>query len=113
MGATSVTGVGGPGGVEGKNSGAKSYTISASRLVGPRIVAAGSFTMPGSGSKVLNLPLLKTAPFGYSVQCLDNNGVLGITNVSMTTTTTNTVLTFTGGNSNLVSYAIIKNGIAL
>jgi hypothetical protein len=54
MGATSVTGVG-FGSVEGLNAGRKEYTVAASRLIGPRVVACGTVTITANG-------LLTSAP---------------------------------------------------
>lgn len=111
MGATSATGVGN-GSVEGKNAGSKGFTISGSRLIGPRTVAAGVGTLSG-GTLVINLPLLKTAPFGYSVHVTDTSGTATAISAVLTSTTTNSVVTVTGTGTHTISYLVVKNGIAL
>lgn len=60
MGATSVTGVG-HGSVEGLDQGRKEYTVAASRLVGPRVVACDAIALAGT-NVYINLPFLPTVP---------------------------------------------------
>ena len=71
MGATSVTGVG-QGSVEGQNMGSKSWTIGSSRVLGPRVVAAGTVTLSDTTGTVI-LPLFPGVVGNYICMVTDVN----------------------------------------
>lgn len=110
MGATSVTGTG-LGSVEGKNMGSKHYTVGASRILGPRIVAAGKVALT-AGSAVVVLPKLGGDSTDYSVQVTDNSSSAAAASASLAFNAEDVAVTIKGTGTNTVSWAILHNGLA-
>jgi hypothetical protein len=133
MGATSVTGIG-HGSVEGMDSGRKEYTVAASRLIGPRIVACDQVALVG-GTLTINLPFLPTTPneflktvpesptypagsyqpATYAVIATDNTAAAAVKAVLTAATDTAgnayTQLVLTGTGTDLISYMVVKQGL--
>lgn len=107
MGATSVTGVG-QGSVEGQNKGSKHFSIGNSRIIGPRVVMAGTATM-SSGAKTVVLPLLSGAVTDYCVVGANQTAATAF-KITMTFNANDTHLVFAAGTSDVINYAIIKTG---
>lgn len=110
MGATSVTGVSGPGSVRGKQKGSPHDSLGVSRLIGPRVVSAGSATLDGAGTVTIDFPDIGGVAGDYIAIAVSNDPVANAVNVTALTTTSITLL----GNANdPVSYAIIKVGLGV
>lgn len=113
MGASSVTGVG-PGSVEGSNSGSKNWTVGVGRLIGPKVVAADTATLDGSGDASVVLPLLPGAVTDYIVTATDNDtsGATAVT-ASMAFGDNDTTITLKGTAANVIAWSIIKKGLVV
>lgn len=109
MGATSVTGIG-AGSVEGQNKGSKHMSLGTARLIGPRVVAAGTATL-ASGTVTIVLPALP-ATSGYVVLVTDQGGTAAAVAGAITTVAgTSTTLVLKGTGTNTVAWAIVKTGL--
>lgn len=109
MGASSVTGVG-VGSVEGQNKGSKNMTLGTARLIGPRIVAAGTATLV-SGAATVVLPALGSTS-GYVVMVSDASGTAAATSGTLATVAgTSTTLTLAGTGTHLLVWAVVKTGL--
>ena len=73
MGATSVTGVGGLGSVAGISKGSEEMSLGVAKLVGPRVVAAGTATLNGSGVATVNFPPIIDVATNYIGMAVDTN----------------------------------------
>jgi hypothetical protein len=116
MGATSVTGKG-RGSADGSNKGSTHMTLGVSHLVGPRVVAAGAVTL-SSTAFILKLPLpTGGAAADYVCMATDQTGANAV-KVVLSKSSVNAdgsydlVATFTGTSTDVISYAIIKTGVA-
>lgn len=106
MGATSVTGVSGPGAVE-VNKGADSTTLGVGHLIGPRVVAAKTATIGGGGTVAVDFPTLEGVAADYIVVATDTNSTVAAVNVTAFTTSQ---MTLKGTGTHVVNWAIIKVG---
>ncbi len=107
MSATSVTGTG-VGSVEGQNKGSKHFTVGTGRLIGPRVIGAGSATL-STGTVTVTLPALPSGT--YVVMVSDASGTAAATSGTLTNTVgTSCVLTLKGTSSNTVNWVIVKTG---
>jgi hypothetical protein len=111
MGATSVTGVGN-GSVEGVDAGSKHFSVSTTRLVGPRIMAADVATL-SSGTATVKLPLFSGVVGDYVVMISDASGTAAATSATMSFGTNVTTVTLKGTSTNVVNWAVLKQGLAL
>jgi len=111
MGATSVTGVSGPGSAEGKQKGSERMTLGVSKLIGPKVVVAGSITLSGTTGTVLF-----AAPIGsvsdYTVLLTSNSNNFSYVSTGLTAVSSSNDWRFviTGGSGATVNYAVIKTG---
>jgi len=112
MGATSVTGVG-QGSAEGSNKGSERMTLGAEKIIGPRVVYAGSVTTDGSGDATVVLPAFAGVTADYVVLCVEN-GVAAAAAVaaSLAITSNATTITVKGPASSACSVVVIKKGLA-
>lgn len=110
MAASSVTGVG-QGSCEGQNQGSKSYTVGASRVLGPRVVAAGQVALVSTNAVVV-LPLLPGVVADYIVLATDNGAAGVAASAALTFTADSSNITLQGTGSNEVSWAIVRVGVA-
>jgi len=109
MGASSVTGVG-PGSVEGLNQGSKHWTVGVGRLIGPRVVAAGTVTLD-SGAATEVLPKLTGNASEYIVLATDQTAANAVS-ASLANNTNDTTITFAGTTTHVISWAIVKVGLS-
>mgnify|MGYP001289803643 CR=1 FL=1 len=111
MGASSVTGVG-PGSVEGKNQGSKHWTVGVGRLIGPKVMAADSQLLDGSGDATVVLPKLSGVVGDYIVMATDSDtsGATAVT-ASLAFNDNDTTITLKGTADNTVVWSIIKKGL--
>lgn len=108
----SVTGVG-LGSADGGNHGRVGNSLSVSRLIGPRIVAAGTHTMASADGSVV-LPLLPGVVGDYIVLATDSDtsGATAVT-ASLAFSASASTITLKGTSGNVIAYAIVKVGLAL
>lgn len=112
MTATSVTGRG-LGSAVPNNKGSEHTSMGVEKLIGPRVVAADSVLLDGSGDATVVLPLLSGVVGDYIVTATDSDtsGATAVT-ASMAFTTVAT-LTFKGTAANTIVWSIIKKGLAV
>ena len=106
MGATSVTGISGPGTAAGKQRGSEHMSLGVEKLIGLRPFAAGTATLTGSTFAVV-LPTLPGVASDYSVHVTASNS----TAVFVTSLTTGG-FTINGASGQTVYWVVMKNGIA-
>lgn len=111
MGASSVTGVG-PGSAKGANQGSKEMTMGVGRLIGPRIMAADSTTL-SSGAATVVLPALEGVTADYIVLVTTTNSSAAAVSASLVITANATTVTLAGTGAQVLSWAIIKKGLAV
>jgi hypothetical protein len=112
MVATSATGVG-KGSADKKNKGSEHLTISANKIIGPRVVFAKQVTLDGSGDLVVNLPLLSGSASDYIVLATDAGAAAAAAVAAALTFSGGTVLTLKGPASSAVNVLVIKAGLAV
>ena len=108
MGATSVTGVSGPGAVDGLNKGSEHMSLGVNKLIGPRVVAAGHATIGGGGTVDVDIPTLTGSISDYIVMATDTNATVAAVNV---TTFALDGFTLKGTAAHVVNWAVVKVGI--
>jgi hypothetical protein len=108
MGATSVTGVSGPGAVDGLNKGSEHMSLGVNKLIGPRVVAAGTATIGGGGTVAVAIPELTGSTSDYIVMATDTNSTVAAVNV---TAFALTGFTLKGTAAHVVNWAVVKVGI--
>lgn len=108
MGATSVTGVSGPGTAAGRSKGSEHMSLGVEKLIGPRVVAAGSATLNGSGVVTVTFPELAGSASDYIGVAVSTNGTVGAVNVTGLTTTS---IALKGTASHVVNWMVIKAGL--
>lgn len=112
MSATSITGKG-LGSVDKKQKGSEHLSIGANKLIGPRIVAAGTVTLSG-GAATVTLPALNGTTAQFVVMCTTTNGTAHAVSASLVVTAgTSTVITFAGTSTDVLAYTIVKTGLAV
>lgn len=109
MGATSVTGVSGPGSASAYgagNKGSEHMALGVHRLIGPRVVGCGDVVLNASGHALVVFPSL---PGGSSLYC----PFLSSDNATFPYWGNFTVTSFnvTGGNNAEVCWEIVKKGL--
>lgn len=113
MTASSVTGRG-LGSADGKNKGSSHMTLGVGHLIGPRIMIADSVTLDSSGDATVVLPLLSGAVGDYIVTATENGvAAAAAVAVSIAFNANDTTLVFKGPVSTLISYTVVKKGMAL
>lgn len=113
MGASSVTGTG-KGSAVKKQKGSEHMRLGAEKIIGPRVVYAGSVTTDGSGDATVKLPELSGVSGDY-VALVTETGVsaAGATAVSLTITTGATTLVLKGPASTACNILVVKKGLAV
>jgi len=110
MGATSVTGVG-PGSAETTSRGPKERGfVGAEKVLGPRVMSAGTATLSGGALTVI-LPVLAGVAADYVVMAQDSTGANAVS-VTLAINTDDTTLVFAGTASDVIHYCIVKAGLA-
>lgn len=112
MGATSVTGVSGPGSVSGINKGSEHMSLGVERLIGPRVVAAGTKTLTSTTGTVV-IPALSGVVGDYVVMVSANTSahVYVSTAMAAVSDTGDWSFIITGGSGALVNWTIVKTGL--
>lgn len=111
MGATSVTGVG-PGSADGKNKGSEHMSLGVSKLIGPKVSAAGKVTLSGT-TGVVEFPALVGSVSDYVVMVSANSSTLAYVSSALAVagaTADQWTFTATGGSGAVVNWAVIKIG---
>lgn len=111
MTATSVTGMG-LGSADKKQKGSEHLSIGANKLIGPRIVAAGTVTLSG-GAATVTLPALNGTSSQFVVMCTDVTGAHAVSASLVVTAGTSTVITFAGTSTDVLAYTVVKTGLAV
>lgn len=134
MGATSVTGVG-PGSAAGRTKGNEHMSLGVRRIIGPKVIAAGSVAL-SSNVATIQIPVLSATTSDYIVIATAVNastanavavtaftittdtetvpsGNIYPSGQSVTTTSYDAQISFKGaGATDVVNYAVIKTGLA-
>lgn len=112
MGATSVTGVSGPGAVSGLQKGSEHMSIGVNKLIGPKVCAAGKITLTGT-TGVVQFPALAGVVGDYVVMLSANTSthVYVSSALAAVSSTDEWGFTATGGSGAVVNWAVIKTGV--
>jgi hypothetical protein len=112
MGASSVTGISGPGSVAGNQKGSEHMSLGVHKLIGPRVVAAGSETLVGT-TGVVEIPTLPGVVGDYCIQLTGVSTTVPYVSVALaavaSTDTWN--FTITGGSGEVVHWTVVKKGL--
>lgn len=112
MGASSVTGVSGVGSVAGNQKGSEHMSLGVHKLIGPRVVAAGSETLVGTTGTV-EIPALSGAVGDYCIQLTGVSTTVPYVSTALAavadTDTWNFIIT--GGSGQVVHWVVIKKGL--
>jgi hypothetical protein len=111
MGATSVTGVSGPGSVAGNQKGSEHMSLGVAKLIGPKVSAAGKVTLSGT-TGVVEFPALVGAVSDYVVMLSANTSthVYVSTAMAAISSTDQWGFTVTGGSGAVVNWTVVKIG---
>jgi len=111
MGATSVTGVSGPGSVAGKQKGSEHMSLGVAKLIGPKVSAAGKITLAGT-TGVVEFPALVGAVSDYVVMLSATTSDHVFVSVAMAAIvgTDQWGFTVTGGSNAVVNWTVVKVG---
>lgn len=107
MGATSATGVSGVGSVLGNQKGSEHMSLGVEKLIGPRVVAAGSATIGGGGTVVVDFPELAGSASDYIVTASDTHSTVAAVNVTAFDLDS---LTLKGTAAHVINWMIVKVG---
>ena len=112
MGATSVTGVSGPGSVAGIQKGSEHMSLGVNKLIGPKVVAAGLTTL-ATTTGVVQFPALAGVVGDYvvMVSALSNTHCYVSTGLAAVSSTGEWGFTITGGNAANVNWCVVKTGV--
>lgn len=112
MGATSVTGVSGPGSVAGLQKGSEHMSLGIKKLIGPKVAAAGTETLSGT-TGVVEFPELAGAVTDYIVILTSNSATAPYvsTGLAAVASTDTWNFTITAGSGAVVSWAVVKIGL--
>jgi hypothetical protein len=111
MGATSVTGVSGPGSVAGIQKGSEHMSLGVSKLIGPKVAAAGKVTLSGTSGSV-TLPALVGAVTDYLVVLTSNGSTAPYvsTVLAVVADTNDWSFGVTAGSGAVVNWVVVKTG---
>jgi hypothetical protein len=112
MGASSVTGISGPGSVAGNQKGSEHMSLGVNKLIGPRVVAAGSQTLSGTTGTV-EIPALTGVVGDYIVMLtgVSTTEAYISTNLAAVSSTDTWNFTITGGSGEVVNWMVVKKGL--
>jgi hypothetical protein len=89
-------------------------TLGAEKLIGPRIVAADSLTLDGSGDGTVELPVLDGATADYIVIATDAHATAAAAvAAALVVSASATTITFKGPANGPVAFTVIKKGLAI
>lgn len=110
MGATSVTGVSGPGSAAGRSKGSDHMSLGVEKLIGPRVAFAGSVALVG-GTKTLEIPMVTGVTADYVVTATDATAAAAVrVQFSVDANSKIGTLILTGTGTDTINYAIVKVG---
>lgn len=111
MGATSVTGVSGQGSVEGLQKGTERMSLGVKKLIGPKVVAAGTETLSGTTGTV-EIPELTGSVSDYVVVLTSGSATAAYvsTGLAAVADTDTWNFTITAGSGATVSWIVVKTG---
>ncbi len=111
MGASSVTGVSGAGSVAGNQKGSEHMSLGVSKLIGPKVAAAGRVTLSGT-TGVVQFPALVGAVTDYVVMVSANSSTLAYVSSALAAVSGVDQWTFTatGGSGAVVNWTVVKIG---
>jgi hypothetical protein len=111
MGASSVTGVSGPGSVAGRQRGSEHMSLAVSKLIGPRVAAAGRITLSGL-TGVVQFPELVGSINDYVVMVSANSSTLAYVSTALAVVSgvDQWTFTITGGSGAVVNWTVVKVG---
>lgn len=111
MGATSVTGVSGPGTVAGNQKGSEHMSLSVKKLIGPHIVAAGTETLSGT-TGTIEIPAVATSVSGYFVMLQTNSATAAYVSTDLAATASSDwAFGVTAASGAVVNWVIVKSGL--
>lgn len=112
MGATSVTGVSGPGSVAGNQKGSENMSLSIKKLIGPHIVAAGTETLSGT-TGVIELPEQAGSASEYAVFLSNNSSTHAYVSTALAAVASTDTWNFTvtAGSGDVVKWQVVKLGL--
>jgi len=89
-------------------------SLGVEKLIGPRIVAADTVNLDGSGDGSVKLPKFDGSATDYVVMALDADATAAAAvAASLAMDTTSTTITFKGPASGAVQYSVVKKGLAV
>lgn len=111
MGATSVTGVSGPGSVAGIQKGSEHMSLGVAKLIGPKVAAAGKVTLSGT-TGVVQFPALVGEVGDYVVMLSANTSAHVYVSTAMAAVSDTDMwgFTATGGSGAVVNWTVVKVG---
>lgn len=111
MGATSVTGVG-IGGVSGSQKGSEHMSLGVSKLIGPKVAAAGKITLTGTTGTV-EIPAMVGVVGDYVVMTCANTSAHVYVSTAMAAVSDSDSWSFviTGGSGAIVNWTVVKTGV--
>lgn len=112
MGASSVTGISGPGSVAGNNKGSEHMSLGVNKLIGPRVMAAGAETLSGTTGTV-EIPKLAGVVGDYIVMLTGVSTTVAYVSTDLAAVASTDVWNFviTGGSGEVVHWMIVKKGL--
>lgn len=112
MGATSVTGVSGPGSVAGIQKGSEHMSLSVKKLVGPHIIAAGRTTLSGTTGTIV-IPEQTGEVTDYCVLLTNNSSTNAYVSTALAAVSSSDSWSFviTAGSGDIVGWAVVKTGM--
>lgn len=112
MGATSVTGVSGAGSVAGRQKGSEHMSISNKKIVGPKVVCAGSETLSGT-TATIEIPEQTGTVSDYIVMLTNNSSTNAYVSTALAAVTDTDTWNFTvtAGSGDVVYWSVQKKGL--
>lgn len=112
MGATSVTGVSGVGSAAGNQKGSEHMSLGVSKLIGPKVSAAGSVTCSGTTGAVV-IPALTGSVSDYVIILTSNSATAAYVSTALAEVddTGDWSFTVTGASGAVVAWIIVKKGV--
>lgn len=112
MGATSVTGVSGPGTVAGRQKGSEHMSLSVKKLVGPHVVAAGKTTLSSTTGTIV-IPEQTGTVSDYCVLVTNNSSTHVRVSTALAAVSDSDAWSFgvTAGSGDIVHWAVVKIGL--
>lgn len=111
MGATSVTGVSGAGSVAGSQKGSSHMSMSVHKLIGPKVVAAGSETLSGT-TGTIELPAQTGVVGDYIIMLQTNSATPAYVSTALAATDSDDwAFGVTAASGAVVWWTVVKKGL--